>query len=419
MTRDLPIGPFALAAAITACVGATVGAERSALPLAAGLGAAAWGGAAFVAAFGISKAVANLAAGPSALRLGRRRTLLLGWLIAVPVPFALAFTVDGWPIIAANVLLGVSQGLCWTTALVMQVDLAGPRRRGLAAGVNEFAGYAAVGVAAYAAAIAAGLLDARRGPALVAAVAIAIGIALSLAARQTAHAAAVAPQGQRPARPAARAVIHQAGFMNNANDALAWAFVPVLLVARGADLAEVGAVAALYPAAWGVTQLGAGPLSDRIGRRTLIVGGMLFQSVAIAGLAAGGAAIPLALVWGIGTGMVYPSLVAAAADAAPNGDVTRAIAVYRFWRDAGVAGGAVGAVVLVGRFGLVTTLLVVAGLTAGAGLLALLLPARGPGGPLTSGSGIVGRAAPERQATLLARGYREPHRNAHHRGRWA
>ncbi|HEY8655421.1 MAG TPA: MFS transporter, partial [Candidatus Limnocylindria bacterium] len=164
MRRGLPIGPFALAAAITACVGATVGAERSALPLAAGLGSAAWGGAAFVAAFGISKAVANLAAGPGAVRFGRRRTLLAGWLVAVPVPFALAFTTGGWPIVVANVLLGVSQGLCWTTALVMQVDLAGPRRRGFAAGVNEFAGYAAVGAAAYAAAIAAGLLDARRGP---------------------------------------------------------------------------------------------------------------------------------------------------------------------------------------------------------------------------------------------------------------
>lgn len=421
MTRGLPIGPFALAAAITACVGATVGAERSALPLASGLGAAAWGAAAFVAAFGTAKAVANLIAGPSALRLGRRRTLLLGWLIAVPVPFALAFTGGGWPIVAANVLLGVSQGLCWTTALVMQVDLAGSRRRGLAAGVNEFSGYVAVGVAAYAAAIMAGQLDARRGPALVAAVAIAIGIALSLAARETAPAAAVAvaPQIRRRAQPAARAVIHQAGFVNNANDALAWAFVPVLLVARGANIAEVGAVAAVYPASWGLTQLGAGPLSDRIGRRTLIVGGMLFQSVAIAGLAAGWAAVPLAAVWGLGTGMVYPSLVAAAADVAPHGDVTRAIAMYRFWRDAGVAGGALGALILVGRFGLVTTLLAVAALTAGSGLLALLLPARGPGEPLGSGSTSSDSTFSKRQANRLAWGYREGGRNAHHRGRWA
>ena len=185
--------------------------------------------------------------------------------------------------------------------------------------------------------------------------------------------------------------------MNNANDALAWAFVPVLLAARGADLAEVGAVSAIYPAAWGLTQLGAGPLSDRIGRRTLIVAGMLLQSVAIAGLAAGGVALPLALVWGIGTGMVYPSLVAAAADAAPRGDVPRAIAVYRFWRDAGVAGGALGAVVVVGRSGIETALLVVAGLTACSGLLATRLPARGTAAPLGSGSGIV-----TSEATLLS-----------------
>lgn len=378
MTRGIRSVPFALAAVITACVGATVGAERSALPLSVDLGGAAtWGGAAFVAAFGISKAVANLLAGPSGERIGRRRTLLLGWLIAVPVPFALAFASGSWPIVAANLLLGVSQGLCWTTALVMQVDLAGPRRRGLAAGVNEFAGYAAVGVAAYAAAIAAGLLDPRRGPALVAACAIAVGIALSLATKDAGRADAGAPRIPRP-RQVGRAVIHQAGFMNNANDALAWAFVPLLLVARGADLAQVGAVAAAYPAAWGLTQLGAGPLSDRIGRRALVVGGMLIQSIAIAGLAAGGHAVLLAVAWGIGTGMVYPSLVAAAADLAPNGDTARAIATYRFWRDAGVAGGAIGGVSLVGLAGIEATLLAGAALTACSGLLALGLPARGP-----------------------------------------
>jgi len=382
--RGIATGPFALAAVITACVGATVGAERSALPLAVDLGGATtWGAAAFVAAFGISKALANLVAGPSAARLGRRRTLLLGWLIAVPVPFALAFSPEDWPIVAANVLLGLSQGLCWTTALVMQVDIAGPRRRGLAAGVNEFAGYAAVGLAAYGAALAAGLLDARRGPALVAACAIALGIALSLAARETAHTnASVA--GPRPLRPrqVGRAVIHQAGFVNNANDAVAWAFLPVLLVARGADLAQVGAAAAAYPASWGLTQLIAGPLSDRIGRRTLVAGGMLLQALAIAGLAAGGGALPLALAWGVGTGMVYPSLVAAAADAAPGGDTAGAIATYRFWRDAGVAGGALAGFALAGLAGIETMLLAVAAATAGSGLVAMRLPARRPADPL-------------------------------------
>lgn len=390
--RGVSRSPFALAAVITVCVGATVGAERSALPLSANLGGAAWSAAAFVAAFGIAKAFANLVAGPSTERLGRRRTLLLGWLIAVPVPFVLAFASDSWPIVAANVLLGVSQGLCWTTALVMQVDVAGPRRRGLAAGVNEFAGYTAVGAAAYAAAVAANLLDTRRGPALVAACAIALGIAFSLVAKETARAAAGAPRASRPAWPAGRAIIHQAGFMNNANDALAWAFVPVLLVARGADLAQVGAVAAAYPVAWGLTQLAAGPLSDRIGRRTLVVGGMLLQSLAIAGLAVGGDAVLLAVAWGIGTGMVYPSLVAAAADAAPNGDAARAIAAYRFWRDAGVAGGALGSVIIVRLAGFETTLLVVAGLTACSGLLATRLPRRGAADPLEMVGVTAGRS---------------------------
>lgn len=382
MIRGIASGPFALAAVITACVGATVGAERSALPLAVDLGGAAtWGAAAFVAAFGVSKALANLIAGPSAARLGRRRTLLLGWLIAVPVPFALAFSPESWPIVAANVLLGVSQGLCWTTALVMQVDIAGPRRRGLAAGVNEFAGYAAVGLAAYGAALAAGLLDARRGPALVAACAIALGIALSLGARETVQASAAGPRPLHPRR-AGRAVIHQAGFVNNANDAVAWAFLPLLLVARGADIAQVGAAAAAYPASWGLTQLVAGPLSDRIGRRTLVAGGMLLQALAIAGLAAGGGALLLALAWGVGTGMVYPSLVAAAADAAPGGDTARAIATYRFWRDAGVAGGALGGLALAGLAGLETMLLAVAAITAASGLIAMRLPARRPADPL-------------------------------------
>lgn len=382
MIRVLATGPFALAAVITACVGATVGAERSALPLAVDLGGAAtWGAAAFVAAFGISKALANLVAGPSVARLGRRRTLLVGWLIAVPVPFALAFSPESWPIVAANVLLGVSQGLCWTTALVMQVDIAGPQRRGLAAGINEFAGYAAVGLAAYGAALAAGLLDARRGPALVAACTIALGIILSFAAREPAQAPAAGPRAPRPRQPG-RAVIHQAGFVNNANDAVAWAFLPLLLVARGADLAQVGAAAAAYPASWGLTQLVAGPLSDRIGRRTLVAGGMLLQALAIAGLAAGGGALLLALAWGVGTGMVYPSLVAAAADAAPGGDTARGIATYRFWRDAGVAGGALGGLAVAGVAGIETMLLTVAAVTAGSGLVAIRLPARGPADPL-------------------------------------
>lgn len=404
--RRFTAGPFALAAATTACVGATVGAERSALPVNLTAGAA-WAAAAFVAAFGIAKAVADLGAAPSAERLGPRRTLLLGWLIAVPVPFLIAFTTESWQVVAANVLLGVSQGLCWTTALVLQVDLAGPRRRGLAAGVNEFVGYAGVGAAAYVAAIAAGLLDTRRGPALVAAVAISIGIAFSVRTTDFRRVPAGGPRGRSSPRPG-RAVIYQAGFMNNANDALAWAFVPVLLVARGADLGQVGAVTAVYPGAWALTQLAAGPLSDRVGRRALVVSGMLVQSLAIASLAAGGEAVPLALAWGIGTGMVYPSLVAAAADTGKLVSAGRAIATYRFWRDAGIAGGALVGVILAGLAGLETTLFAVAALTAASGLLALRLPppsaADAEPRPIEESVGApigLGGVGPEREATLL------------------
>lgn len=373
-------GQFALLLVVNAFVGAMVGVERSALPLVGrdDFGLAAGGVASFVAAFGASKAVANLFAGELAERVGRRRTLLLGWLLALPVPVLVAVAPSWTWVIVANGLLGVSQGLAWTMTVLMKLDLVGPRQRGLATGLNEFAGYLAVGVAAFLAASVAAATDARLGPAALGLAFALVGLALAASVRDTAaHVRLEESQaGATRGGAVARLAVRQAGFANNANDALAWALVPLLLSARGADLLTIGVIAGAYPVAWSLAQLATGPLSDRAGRRTLVVGGMLAQAVAMAMLVASGTAVTWlasALLWGLGTAMVYPALLAAAADLAAPRDRARELGAYRFWRDAGLAGGALAGGVLATGSGLEVTLLAGAAFTALSGLGALAL----------------------------------------------
>jgi MFS family permease len=358
---------FALLVAITAFVGAMVGLERSTLPL---VGRDDFGLSSnvavlsFIVAFGLSKALTNLAAGALVERVGRRRLLILGWVLALPVPLLIALAPSWAFIVAANVALGLNQGLTWSMAVVMKVDLVGPRRRGLALGLNEAAGYLGVAVAA----TASGLLAAEfaaRDVLVVAGFAVALtGIALSvLFARDTSGHVALeqarhAPRhdGRPPALgeafaaatyrvPALRSC-SQAGLVNNLNDGVAWGVVPLFLAANGASVSEIGLVAGLYPAVWGVAQIGTGAWSDLAGRKPLIVAGMLFQAVALGVLAVSQgdvlAAAGTAAMLGAGTALVYPTLIAAISDHVTPIARAPTIGVYRFWRDMGyVAGGLV------------------------------------------------------------------------------
>jgi MFS family permease len=356
---------FSLLVAVNAFVGAMVGLERSTLPLIGreefGVGSSA-AILSFIVAFGFAKSFTNLGAGALAERIGRRRLLVCGWAFALPVPLLVAVAPSWSWVVAANLLLGVNQGLAWSMTVVMKIDLVGPRRRGLALGLNESAGYVGVAVAAALSGWLASELAAR--DVLVAAgtvVAVAAFAISLLFVRDTSAHVALEQSRQRrgqdrappPLRrafpeasfrvPALRSC-SQAGLINNLNDALAWGIVPLFLASNGATPGEVGLVAGLYPAVWGVSQIWTGHWSDRAGRKRLIVGGMLLQAAALALLAASGGALgtaaAAAAVLGAGTALVYPTLLAAVSDAVSPVERAATIGVYRFWRDMGyVAGG--------------------------------------------------------------------------------
>ena len=382
-------GQFSLLVALNAFVGAMVGLERSVLPL---VGETDFGLASksailsFVVAFGITKALANLAAGGLADRVGRKRLLVIGWLLALPVPLMIALAPSwGW-IVAANLLLGANQGLAWSMTVVMKIDLVGPRRRGLALGLNESAGYLGVAAAAFVT----GALAATFAPrtlvwSLGAAIAV-LGTVISIVfvrdtaahveREQRAHGARAARSlrsafARATLRDPALRACSQAGLVNNLNDALAWGLAPLYLAAHGSSAAEIGVVAAVYPAVWGAGQLLTGWLSDYTGRKPLIVAGMLVQGGALALLVAGGGAfapaLAAAVLLGIGTALVYPTLIAAVSDAVQPVERAQVVGVYRFWRDFGFVVGALLAGLVADAAGYGSAIAVVAGLTAGSG----------------------------------------------------
>ena len=387
---------FALLVGLNALVGAMVGLERSVLPLVGKQGFGLHSSSAilaFVVAFGAAKALANLAAGDLAERIGRKRLLVVGWLVALPIPLLVGLAPSWWFIIAANVLLGVNQGLAWSMTVVMKIDLAGPRRRGLALGLNEAAGYLGLSAAAFAT----GALAASFAPRSViwvgAAVIAIAGLLISVfAVRDTgAHVALEQHvQGDETKRqlrlrdafahasmrdPILRAC-NQAGLVNNLNDALAWGLAPLYLAAHDASVREIAVVAAAYPLVWGAGQLVTGWLSDYTGRKPLITAGMLVQAGALALLVAGaGAFVPslvAAVLLGAGTALVYPTLLAAVSDASQPRDRARLVGVYRFWRDFGFVAGALVAGLMADTTSPTTAIAFVAALTAASGLLVAL-----------------------------------------------
>lgn len=388
------LGQFSLLVLVNAFVGAMVGLERSILPAIAEQEfhiVARTAILSFIVVFGITKALTNYFAGRFSDRFGSKHVLVAGWLVAIPVPFALMWAPDWNWVVAANVLLGVSQGLTWSTTVIMKIDLVGPKQRGLAMGLNEFSGYFAVAGSA----LATGWMAARYGlrpePFYMGVVYVAAGLLLSmLAVRETRHHVAHElrvhhagtnaknlTQGEIFRRTSLTdrnlSSVSQAGLVNNLNDGMAWGLFPLVFAAAGMTLAQIGILAAIYPAVWGASQIATGALSDRIGRKWLIVWGMWLQAVGIAvtaltvdfrGFGLG------AVLLGIGTAMVYPTLLATIGDVAHPAWRASAVGVYRLWRDLGYAVGALLAGITADLFGLASALWLVAGLTLLSGIIA-------------------------------------------------
>jgi MFS family permease len=384
---------FALLVAVSALVGGMLGQERTVLPILATdvFGLTGFVSAlTFVVAFGIAKAFTNLAAGALADRFGRKPVLVAGWLVGLPVPILIILAPSwGW-IVVANLLLGVNQGLTWSTTVIMKIDLVGPVRRGLATGINEAAGYGAVAFTALVTGWIAAEYGLRPGPFLLGLAYACLGLGASvLFVRETrGHVEHEQAMIERPETPPWREVFwrttlrdrnlsaaSQAGLVNNLNDGMAWGLLPLFYASAGLSIGEIGVLAATYPAVWAVGQVVTGGLSDRIGRKPLIVGGMLLQAGAIAVIALGSTF----LVWflasaflGLGTAMVYPTLLAAIADVADPVWRGSAIGVYRLWRDLGFAIGALVAGVIADAFGMPAAIMAIAAITAGSGLVVLV-----------------------------------------------
>jgi MFS family permease len=387
------LAQFALLVLVNAFVGAMVGLERTILPAIAEQEfhlAATAAILSFIVVFGLSKAFTNYLAGVLADRIGRKHVLIAGWVIAVPVPFLLMWAPTWRWVLVANALLGVSQGLTWSTTVIMKIDLVGANRRGLAMGLNEFSGYLALAGSALVTGYIAVAYGLRPEPFYPGVAFVVLGLSLSIfAVRETKHhvvaEAAQSATLSAETLPSRGAVFWrtsiadrnlssatQAGLVNNLNDGMAWGLFPLYFAAAGISLKQIGTLAALYPATWSIAQLLTGTWSDRVGRKWLIATGMWMQALGISatilsnrlfGFATG------ALLLGIGTAMVYPTLLAAIGDVAHPTWRASSIGVYRLWRDLGYAIGALLAGIAADFFGLVIAMWTVAALTLFSGLV--------------------------------------------------
>ena len=393
---------FALLVLINAFVGGMVGIERTVVPL---IGAQEFHLASttlvvsFIVSFGVIKACANLVSGHLADIWGRKHVLVLGWLVGLPVPFMIMWAPSWDWVIAANALLGINQGLAWSMTVIMKVDLVGPKSRGLAVGLNEFAGYLAVGVTAFLTGYIAERYGLRPAPIYLGVAYAVLGAALSiLLVSDTRHHVRleIGSSSHLAATMSFREIFtltsfrdrnlfaaSQAGLVNNLNDGMSWGIFPLFFAAFGLGVERIGILKAVYPATWGILQVATGPLSDRWGRKGLIVGGMWVQA---AGLLLTALTSEFkywlvgSLLLGIGTAMVYPSLIAAVSDASHPSWRARSLSVYRFWRDLGYAIGALSAGIIADILGMVWAIEIIAALTFLSGAIVALLMREGPSG---------------------------------------
>jgi MFS family permease len=381
---------FTLLVIVNAFVGGMVGIERTVLPLLAELefGIASHAAAlSFIMAFGVSKALANYFTGRLAGRYGRKALLVTGWLLALPVPFMLIHA-DAWSwVVAANILLGIHQGFAWSSTVVMKMDLVGEKDRGLAMGLNEFAGYLAVGGMAFLT----GYLAAHHGPRpvpfQVGIVLAVVGLGMTLLwVKDTVHHVAV--ETAQSMIPRLNRVfmetslthrtlgsVTQAGLVNNLNDGMLWGLLPVLLLSEGFGQERIGLIAAVYPAVWGLGQLFTGKLADHVNRRSLLILGMVLQGVAILALPyvhAQGSYIALSAALGLGTALVYPTFLAVLAAHTHPQQRSEAVGVFRLWRDLGYAIGALMTGLIADRFGITASILAIGIVTLISGIVVWL-----------------------------------------------
>lgn len=375
---------FSLLVLVNAFVGAMVGMERSILPALAEQEfhlVAKSAVLAFIVVFGVSKALTNYLAGRLSDRYGRKIILVIGWLVAIPVPLLLIWAPSWTWILVANLFLGVSQGLTWSTTVIMKIDLAGPKQRGLAMGINEFAGYLAVGISAWATGWIAAKYGLRPDPFFLGIAFVILGLGLSLGLvketlHHVRHEAKSATVSEAPRQSAIfwqatlkdrnLSSITQAGLVNNLNDGMAWGLFPMVFAASGLTLSQVGLLAAIYPTVWGVGQLFTGGLSDRIGRKGLIVAGMWVQATGIVAILLWPvfwSFILGAVLLGAGTAMVYPTLLAAIGDVVNPAWRASTVGVYRLWRDMGYAIGALLSGIVADLFGITAAIGLVAAIT--------------------------------------------------------
>lgn len=389
------LGQFTLLIVVNAFVGAMIGLERSILPAIAEEEfhlAAKAAILSFIVVFGVSKALTNYLAGRLSDRFGRKHVLVGGWIVALPVPFLLMWAPSWNWVLAANILLGVSQGLTWSTTVIMKIDLVGPKQRGLAMGLNEFAGYVALAGSALATGWMATRYGLRPEPFYLGVVYAVAGLALSaFVVRETRQHVALemakhsaSDHSSLSQREVFRRTsltdrnlssVSQAGLINNLNDGMAWGLFPLVFAAAGMSIAQVGMLAAIYPAVWACAQIYAGALSDRVGRKWLIAGGMWVQAIGI------GITVVSEQFWtfavgavflGLGTAMVYPTLLAAIGDVAHPSWRASAVGVYRLWRDLGYAIGALIAGFTADYFGLSAAVWLIATITLASGVIAAL-----------------------------------------------
>jgi len=390
---------FSLLLVVNAFVGSMVGLERAILPVLAedefGI-ASKTAILSFIATFGLAKALANLMAGRWADRFGRKKILIAGWLFGLPVPLLLMWAPTWSWVVAANLLLGLNQGLAWSSTVVMKIDLVGPKQRGLAMGLNESAGYVAVSLAALASGYLAATYALRPQPFYLGIAFAVIGLILSIFfVRETRGHANLEAKQMKPTNlvkaetPSFAHIllltswknktlfsVSQAGLINNLNDGMAWGLFPIYYASLGSSLEEIGMLAALYPAVWGLGQLGTGALSDWVGRKPMIVTGMFTQALGIGLMLMGqsfGLLATAMILLGLGTALVYPTLLAAIGDVAHPDWRATSIGVYRLWRDGGYVVGALVAGVLSDLFGLMWAIGAIAGLTALSGLVASIV----------------------------------------------
>jgi MFS family permease len=379
---------FALLVLVNAFVGAMLGLERSIMP---GFGKLEFGLSAnaalmsFIIAFGISKSLSNYAVAQLSKKFTRKTILIIGWIAALPVPFLLMYAPSWNWVIAANILLGINQGLAWSSTVIMKIDLVGPKSRGLAMGINEFAGYLSVGLAAWLASSIAAEYGYAFFPFLPGVLFAFAGLLISIfLVKDTTH--FVHAESLTSKLPIFQNVWKETtwkhrnlgsvsfnGLVNNLNDGVVWGLLPMLLIQRGFGITQIGIIAAIYPAVWGISQLFTGKMGDTHCKKQIITAGMLLQALAIL-MVAIASALPLlilaSMLLGFGTALVYPNFLSVIAESTHPKQRAESLSIFRLWRDSGYVFGALLSGVLADAFGITSALFIIAGITAMAGLIA-------------------------------------------------